>query len=140
MSYLKFFHDSKSFKSEADISYSLPSADRKRRKQNSNKLNLENTLLDALRSAKSPIQGSKLSLVGYRINKLDKVPFKISLHILVLYLSNNDIICIDNISQFQKCQQLSLANNLIRYLDHLKPLKGLEKTLEKLSLEGITLY
>jgi Leucine-rich repeat (LRR) protein len=95
------------------------------------------TLCTCLQSLPAPFDstGQKLSLVGNNISEIDKIPSTLLTKVQTLYLSNNSIVTLDNIEQFTHLQNLSVTNNLIRYLSHLKSL-GLNEELEKVSLEG----
>jgi Leucine-rich repeat (LRR) protein len=95
------------------------------------------TLCTCLQSLPAPFDGTgqKLSLVGNNISEIDKVPSTLLTRVQTLYLSNNRIVSLDNIEQFTHLQNLSVTNNLIRYLSHLKSL-ALNEQLEKVSLEG----
>lgn len=81
------------------------------------------------------VTGLKLSLVGSNISVIDNVPSTLITKVQTLYLSNNYITTLDGIEQFQQLRCLSVANNLIRYLSCLRPLKQ-NHSLERISLEG----
>ena len=93
------------------------------------------TLNEVLKARLALVESSKLSLVSNRISILDKIPNTISQKVKILYLSNNDLSKIDQIIQFENCQNLSMGNNLVKFLEDLTCLRHL-KHLEKLSLEG----
>lgn len=95
------------------------------------------TLCSCLQSLPAPFDstGQKLSLVGNNISEIDKVPSTLLTKVQTLYLSNNNIVSLDNIEQFTHLQNLSVTNNLIRYLSDLRSI-ALNKQLEKISLEG----
>jgi hypothetical protein len=95
----------------------------------------EMTASSALKMSSGAIDGFKLNLVGCSICIVDSLALKLTSSLKIVYLSNNNIKRIEGIEQFQSCQSLSLANNLVRYLDELQPLQKLLR-LEKLSLEG----
>lgn len=101
--------------------------------------NSRSTVCSRLQSSPTAfdVTGLKLSLVGSNISVIDKVPSTLITKVQTLYLSNNHITTLDGIEQFQQLRCLSVANNLIRYLSSLRPLKQ-SHSLERLSLEGNT--
>jgi hypothetical protein len=97
--------------------------------------NDETKASSALKRASGAVDGAKLSLVGCSISLIDKLSSKLAGGFKIVYLSNNNIKHISGVEQFQSCRSLSLANNMIRYLDDLHPLGKLPE-IEKLMLEG----
>ena len=95
------------------------------------------TLSNCLQSQPAAFDGSglKLSLVGSNISIIDKVPGKLISKVQTLYLSNNHITSLEGIQQFSQLRTLSVANNLLRYLNNLKSLASIEQ-IERISLEG----
>ena len=88
---------------------------------------------------KTPITLNKdgqLNLVNRDIHSIgDKLPAKIALTIIKLYLSGNFLTDLCHLDQFQNLRTVSLMNNNLRYLETLQPL-GKLKNLEVLSLGG----
>lgn len=95
------------------------------------------TLSNCLQSQPAAFDGSglKLSLVGSNISLIDNVPGKLVAKVQTLYLSNNHVTSIEGIQQFTQLRSLSVANNLLRYLNSLRALASIEQ-LERISLEG----
>jgi hypothetical protein len=95
------------------------------------------TLCSCLQLLPAPFDNSglKLSLVGNNISEIDKVPGTLLQKVQTLYLSNNSISSLNGIEQFTNLRSLSVTNNLIRYLSHLRALT-LNEQLERVSLEG----
>ena len=94
-------------------------------------------LADAVRQNHAALEGGKLSLVGCSITNISELPTSIARDIHTVYLSNNDIVSLNGVTQFNGLRNLSLCNNSISYLGQLRILGELEH-LEKLSLDGNT--
>lgn len=93
------------------------------------------SLSDFLSQSRAKFNGSKISAVGQDITNIDLLSQSLALKIRVLFLSDNRIDTISNISQFENLEVVSIANNSLKYLDQLQPLSNL-RHLKKLSLEG----
>ena len=93
------------------------------------------SLIEALNENASALEGGKLSLVGCSITNISDFPSSKARDIHTVYLSNNDIVSLNGIIEFQNVRNLSLGNNSVRYLGQLRILGDLNH-LEKLSLEG----
>lgn len=94
-------------------------------------------LADALHQNHAALEGGKLSLVGCYITNISELTTSKARGIHTVYLSNNDIVSLNGLTQFNELRNLSLCSNNISYLGQLKVLGDLEH-LEKLSLEGNT--
>lgn len=93
------------------------------------------TLSNALRTHSSTPNIAKLSMVNCSISLIDQIPRTFCENVRTLYLSNNNLLSLKGIEQFNNTQSLSCANNLIRYLGEIRWLNKLEG-LEKIVLEG----
>lgn len=82
----------------------------------------------------SALSEGRLSLVSRRVSAIDAPPLDPT-RIHTLFLSNNNISSTAGVHVFTHLTCLSLANNLVRYLDALLPLATLS-TLAKLTLSG----
>ena len=94
-------------------------------------------LAEAIHQNHAAIDGGKISLVGCSITNISELTASEARGVHTLYLSNNNIISLNGVTQFRELRNLSLGNNSIRYLGQLKVLGEL-KNLEKLSLDGNT--
>ena len=67
--------------------------------------------------------GKRLSVVGRGVTALDHIPDRIGLAVTSLFLSDNNLTSLQGLRQFPNLRSLSLANNLIRRLVDLEPLR-----------------
>lgn len=92
-------------------------------------------LSEALRSIPLTVNGTKLNAVGVYITRIDNLPSAICTQIKTVFLSNNSLSDLKGVSQFESAKTVSFANNTIRYLHDVYPLRTLAH-MDKLSLEG----
>lgn len=93
------------------------------------------SIVEALQRREGTFDGDRISAVGAQIDTIGTVPSTISQRARKVFLSNNNLRHLQQISQFIHCEILSLTHNDINYLEDLYPLKELV-SLKKLSLEG----
>ncbi|CAM9189783.1 unnamed protein product, partial [Sphacelaria rigidula] len=79
--------------------------------------------------------GTKISAVGKNITSLDDVPPSVASRAIHLFLSNNNLCSLRDLESFSGVLSLSVANNLLRRTEDLRPLGALERV-ETMSLEG----